>query len=311
MHYRQFGRTGLQVSEVGFGAWGIGGKAYGSVDDSEARDALAHAEELGCNFVDTAAVYGKSEEILGRFLKGRRDKWIIATKYSGQDAGLEETLDEQLKRLGVESLDLYMIHWRPPSGDRLYDSLARVRKSGKCRFVGVSLYTIRDIDHVLADDDLDFFEVPFSLLSPDPFMACLKGVGRKRPGVIVRSVLQEGFLAGKYGFDSRFPDPDDQRHLWTSERIAETVRRVEAFRFVESEAGSMVSGAVSYPLSFPEVSTVILGTKTLTQSTENFGQLAGRVLGFETLKRVEMVQRNLGFFHRKERITRCLRGLFR
>lgn len=311
MRYRQFGRGGLLVSEIGFGAWGIGGKAYGRVDSSEAHRALARAEELGCNLVDTAAVYGDSEAIIGRFLKGRRDKWLVATKYSGQDSGLEKTLDEQLSRLGVESLDLYMVHWRPPAGDRLYDLLYRAKKSGKCRLVGISLYTIRDIDYVLGDDSIDFFEVPVSLLSPDPLMACLESVGQKRLGVIVRSVLQEGFLTGKYGSDSRFPDPDDQRHLWEPERIQRTVRQTDGFRFVESVAGSMVRGAVSYPLSFPEVSTVILGTKTLEQANENFGGMANCFLEQGTLKRVEATQRKLGLFHRKERVLRRLRCVFR
>ncbi len=310
MRYRQFGRSGLLVSEIGFGAWGIGGKAYGSVDRSEALGALARSEELGCNLVDTAAVYGESEAIIGQFLKGRRDKWLVATKFSGQGVGLEQTLDEQLRRLGVECVDLYMIHWRPPAGDRLYDALNRVKKSGRCRLVGVSLYTIRDIDHVLRDDAIDFFEVPVSLLSPDPLMACLKGVGQTHLGVIVRSVFQEGFLTGKYGVDSRFSNPNDQRSLWEPGRIARTARWAESFRFVESEAGSMVRGAVSYPLSFPEVSTAILGTKTLAQANENFGQVAGGALGQQTLKRIEATQRDLRLFHRKERIVHRLRCLF-
>ena len=99
MPYRRFGATGLQVSEVGFGAWAIGGKAYGSVDNAESLRALARAEELGCNLVDTAMVYGESEVVLGQFLKGRRDRWIVATKYSYQPAGMTATLEAQLRRL--------------------------------------------------------------------------------------------------------------------------------------------------------------------------------------------------------------------
>ena len=94
MKYRKFGNTDLNLSEVGFGAWAIGGQSFGTVDKTDSLSALAKAEELGCNFVDTAAVYGESENILGEFLKGRRDKWIVSTKYSNQKNGLIATVDD-------------------------------------------------------------------------------------------------------------------------------------------------------------------------------------------------------------------------
>src|SRR5512145_355790 len=119
MRHRPFGRTGLQVSEAGFGAWAIGGRSYGAVDRAEALRALAVAEELGCNLVDTAAVYGDSEEIFGKFLSGRRQRWIVATKYSGQEAGLVPTAEAQLRRLGLETIDLYQLHWVPRDRERL------------------------------------------------------------------------------------------------------------------------------------------------------------------------------------------------
>ena len=82
MRYRTLGGTDMAVSEIGFGAWGIGGNAYGGADRQESLRTLARAEELGCNFVDTAGVYGDSEAVLGEFLRGRRDKWLISTKFS-------------------------------------------------------------------------------------------------------------------------------------------------------------------------------------------------------------------------------------
>jgi hypothetical protein len=92
MPYRHFGATGLKVSELGFGAWAIGGKAYGAVDRQDSLKALARAEELGCNLVDTAMVYGDSELVLGEFLRGRRSRWVVATKYSFQPGGMTATL---------------------------------------------------------------------------------------------------------------------------------------------------------------------------------------------------------------------------
>src|SRR5437868_11127627 len=113
MQFRPFGGTGLKVSEVGFGSWGIGGEGYGAVARQESLNALARAEELGCNFVDTAMVYGDSEPLLGEFLQGRRSRWIVATKFSGQSEGMTATLEKQLQRLQTDAVDLYQLHWVP------------------------------------------------------------------------------------------------------------------------------------------------------------------------------------------------------
>ena len=112
MPYRRFGTTGLEVSEVGFGAWAIGGQAYGTVDRRDSLRALARAEELGCNLVDTAMVYGDSELVLGEFLRERRSRWIVATKYSYQPAGITAILEQQLSRMGTDVVDFYQLACR-------------------------------------------------------------------------------------------------------------------------------------------------------------------------------------------------------
>lgn len=150
MEYRDFGKTGMRVSAVGFGAWAIGGNSFGKVDARESLRALARAEELGCNFVDTAQVYGDSEALLGQFLRGRRSHWIIATKYSGQTEGVQALAEKQLRQLGTDTIDFYQLHWAPRGRDEsFYEDLYRLKKSGKARFVGLSLYTANDIDFVL------------------------------------------------------------------------------------------------------------------------------------------------------------------
>jgi aryl-alcohol dehydrogenase-like predicted oxidoreductase len=297
MRYRPFGTTGIQVSEIGFGSWGIGGNGYGSVERTEALNALARAEELGCNFVDTAGVYGDSESLLGEYLRGRRDKWIVATKYSGQSAGLEATLELQLKRLGTEAVDFYQLHWAPdPKGKdgALYEQLHRVKKAGKARFIGVSLYTAADIDLVLDQMSLDGFQIAFSLLDPQPLLSRLDLIRRKRPAILIRSALKEGFLAGKFKSDAKFPDPEDQRHKWSAKQIADTVAAAERFRFLEADAGSMAAAALRYPLSFPEIASVLAGTKNTQQASENFGKTAGSTLSAASLQRIREVQDELG-----------------
>jgi myo-inositol catabolism protein IolS len=298
MPYRRFGATGLEVSEVGFGAWAIGGTAYGTVDRQESLRALACAEESGCNLVDTAMIYGDSELALGEFLRGRRSRWIVATKYTYQPGGMTATLEEQLTRLGTDTIDFYQLHW--PSRDQgVYDELYRLKKAGKVRFVGASLYSSRDIDQVIDHSLLDGVQVPFSLLDPDPFLLRVDRLRRSGLAVLIRSTLKEGFLTGKFKRDAAFPDPHDMRHYWNAQQIATTVAQVERFRFLEADAGSMVRAAVGYPLSFPEVSTVLLGTKTSAQAASNFGQVPGARLSDASLHRIVPIQDELDAGHRR------------
>lgn len=294
MPYRSFGSTGLKVSEVSFGSWGIGGTAYGTTERADSLAALAKAEELGCNFVDTARVYGDAELVLGEFLKGRRDRWLVSTKYSRQPAGMTATLEEQLRRLGTDYVDFYMTHWVPRADEQaFYDELYALKQAGKARFVGVSLYSHTDVDYVLDHQQLDGVMVPFSLLDPEPYLLRRDRLWRSGKAVIIRSSLKEGFLAGKFSRDVTFSDPNDQRHEWSREQIATTVDRVEQLRFLEEQAGSMVRAALAYPLSFPEVSTVVVGAKNVRHAQSNFGEVPGARLSQESLRRIMEVQEQM------------------
>lgn len=291
---RAFGRTGMSASALGFGAWAIGGQAYGAVDRAEALRALARAEALGCDLVDTAAVYGDSESILGEFLRGRRERWFVSTKFSGQPEGLRATLDAQLRRIGSDRVEFYMVHWMPGRGEeRLIDDLAAVKREGKARAVGVSLKTAADIDRAIALG-LDGLMVRASLLDPDPLLARREAIAAAGIGVLVRSALAEGFLAGRYRADQAFDDPTDQRREWPRGRIAATVAKVERFRFLERAGRPLVAAAAAWPLSFPEVSSVVLGVRSQTQAEANFGQAGAVALDPAERERIADLQRDLG-----------------
>lgn len=304
MRYRVLGKSGIKVSEVSFGGLQIARQAGTDAGRAETMRALATAEELGCNLVDTSSVYGDSELLIGDFMPGRRDRWLISTKYSGQRIGLEATLENQLRRLRTDAVDLYMIHWAPSpdSEHELYEALYRVQKAGKTRLVGVSLYNIGDIRTVLRQTDIDVFMVPFNFLSPDPFVGSLDIIRTKQPAVLVRTSLYGGLLTGKYGRDKQFTDPVDQRSSWTPEIVADTVDMLQSFKFLENVAESLTLAATRYPLAWNEVSSVVVGTRTLSQAEENFSRISNDRLSAETLQRIQKLQRALDLFDRRGRL---------
>ena len=296
MRYRPLGRTGLEVSQFGFGAWGIGGQSYGAIDPAVAVRALEVAEECGCNFVDTAGVYGASEEILGRFLAGRRSRWLVATKYSGQPGGLKATLAAQLARLGVDYVDLYQIHWVPRRAQStLYDELAAVKRDGLARFVGVSAYSDADVDDAIARTELDCIQLPCSLIEPEPYRSEADRLGRRGLGVVVRSVFHQGFLTGKFAAEQRFADPQDQRRELPATETSRLVSIAGRIAAVIAPERPIAEAAALYPFAYGATSTVILGTKTPEQARFNFGHVPdARPLAPDELSRLAAAQLELG-----------------
>jgi aryl-alcohol dehydrogenase-like predicted oxidoreductase len=257
--------------------------------------ALARADALGCNFVDTAMVYGDSELVLGEFLRGRRDRWVVASKYSGQPEGMQATVERQLQRLGTDWIDYYQIHWAPARGEEaLYEQLLRLKSTGKVRAVGVSLKHENDVDRVLAHGYIDAVMLRLSLLDPDPFVACRTRLREAGIGVVVRSALREGFLTGKFNRAAAFADPSDQRGEWSRAQIAATVAQVEQFRFLEHESGGLAWAALRYVLGFPEVSTVAVGIRTAAQADAAFALPAAAPLSDEQSARIAGLQASLG-----------------
>lgn len=311
MNYRTFGKTELKISEVGFGTWGLGG-AYGAVNINDSLNALAKAEELGCNFIDTASFYGNAEEIVGSFLQGRRNRWILATKVSSECPGsgqfdIIRNLELQLKTLKTDYIDFYQLHWIPFNyfyyggeifgNDYIYDLLYKLKKSGKVRFIGCVIGTRTSKNNELMEEEIknalkreiDGIQIPISLFSAEPFLSYRKEFKEKGLGILARSCLERGFLTGKFNVNSVFGAQDNRLDL-TQENLIKFVDQSELFRFLDKEAESMTTGAVLYPLSFPEVSSVLLGTKTVEQAEINFGNFSNKKLTEATLEKIRIVQ---------------------
>jgi aryl-alcohol dehydrogenase-like predicted oxidoreductase len=308
MHYRQLGRTGIIISEIGFGAWGIGG-GWGNRDDQQAQYALDCALELGINFFDTALGYGDghSERLIGKAITGKRDKVVIATKIPPKtyrwpvlpDQPVTETFptdwviectERSLKNLKVECIDIQQLHaWTPNYLSQLdwYEGLIRLKQQGKIRALGVSA---NDWDpygpvDLVNSGMIDTVQVIYNIFEQRPVDQLLPAALGNNVGIIVRVPFEEGLLTGKMGPEYQF-DEDDWRASWlTPERLEEAYCRVQALKpFLNDDRPTFASLALKFVLSHPAVSTVIPGMRTPAHVEANASASNGMLLTREELE---------------------------
>jgi aryl-alcohol dehydrogenase-like predicted oxidoreductase len=288
---RPLGSTGLHVSEIGFGAWGIGGAtpgatSYGRTDDATSERALAAALDAGINFFDTAAVYGygHSETLIGRVFAGRRAEVVIATKAGlaryGEPAdfspaALETSLTSSLKRLATDHVDLFQLH-NPgqdviDNPDAVLGFVDHARASGRIRAFGVSVRAPEDgllaIERMLPDA----LQVNLNLLDQRA-LACglAEAAAANDVSLIARTPLCFGFLTGAVNETTKFAE-DDHRSRWPAEQIArwcDGARRMMAFR--DPAAGETEAEfALRFCLSVESVASVIPGVLTAEEAVAN------------------------------------------
>ena len=287
MKYRPFGKTGVQVSEIGHGTWAMG-FMWGQRQDPEAKAALRRGFELGINFIDTAYLYGNghSERLIGEVMRETKEKPFVATKIPPNikewppkpgtppdqafaAAYLTDITERSLKNLGVECIDLQQLHvWRPDwlgQGEWL-SAVEKLKAQGKIRFFGVSLND-HDADsglELVATGLIDSVQVIFNLFEQRPreklFPACIKhGVG-----VIARVPLDEGGLSGTLREGMKFEKGDWRVHYFKGDRIKQTIEHAKQFEFlIGGEVQSLPQAALKFCLSEPAVSTVIPGMRTV------------------------------------------------
>jgi aryl-alcohol dehydrogenase-like predicted oxidoreductase len=306
MRCRPLGSTGLRVSEIAFGAWGIGGKQWIGAADAESLRALRRAADLGVNLIDTAWAYGDghSETVIGRFLKTLpRDRrplvatkipprnfvWPASAKTRARDIfpprWIVECTETSLRRLGVERLDLQQLHvfaapWTDE--DEWVGALDRLRRQGKIRCTGVSL-TEHDPDSGLGlvrGRLVDAIQVIYNLFDQAPARRLFPLALEKGVGILARVPLDEGGLSGALAPDTVFPPGDFRRGYFQGRRLAATCRRVEALKPVLFRGGvtSVAGGALRFCLSHPAVSTVIVGMRTSRHLEANCRVSDGRPL---------------------------------
>lgn len=296
MNYRQFGKTDLKVSEVGFGAWAIGGAAivgnvpigWGVADDKESVAAIGAALDAGINFFDTADFYGlgHSEEIIGKVI-GNNPNAVVATKVGHRDINdsivldysaeyIYKACDESLRRLNRDVIDYYQLHsarvTHLQAGDCI-GAMEDLKKKGKIRYWGLSLntfYPAPEADLMMAQGVGDGFQLVFNLINQRAY-SVMKNAAAKGYGIIARMPLQFGLLTGKLKADAKFDESDHRKFRLTPSVIRHTLDILEAevWPIAKQEQMDPVALAMSFILSCPEVSTVIPGIRTTGQVKQN------------------------------------------
>jgi len=292
MRYRTLGRTGWEVSEIGFGAWGIGKHMWVGADDEESMRALHRAVDQGVNFIDTALAYGVgySENLVGRFVKERSERIYVATKVPPKNRiwPSKGTLDEvfppeyviecaetSLANLGVNTLDLLQLHvWdaRWFADSRWFEPLDSLRRQGKIRYFGIS---INDHDpdsalDIVGSGKIDTVQVIYNIFDQKPEDRLFPLCQQKNVGVIARVPFDEGALTGSISPDTSFPSGDWRNDYFRGDRKRQVHDRVEKLKgFLDTEAGALPDLALKFCLHHPAVGTVIPGMRKTSHVDAN------------------------------------------
>lgn len=294
MKTNTLGSTGLQVSELGFGAFAIGGhrtgNSYGPTDDRTSIAAIQVALDLGYTFFDTANVYGNghSEEVLGRALRlsGCVHEVVLASKVGGRfstsdsddtyaPAYITQQLEASLRRLRRDYLDLYQLH-NPPqhvvARGQVFEVLERLQSAGKIRHYGVSIHTPADGNACLQDGRAQTLQLVYNLFSlleqDEPLDQLFAPAAARGVGLIAREPLAAGFLSGRHGLHTVY-GPGDNRGRWSAQRRRTLLALVDALRGLQRPGITLAQVALRFVLDEPAISTTIVGIKTPEQALAN------------------------------------------
>jgi aryl-alcohol dehydrogenase-like predicted oxidoreductase len=287
---RTLGNSDLHLTPIGFGAWAIGGGnwefAWGPQDDNESIAAIHRALDLGVNWIDTAAIYGlgHSEEVVARALKTSSHKPLVFTKCSMRwhpdrsiyrslkAASLAEELEGSLRRLGVETIDLYQVHWPDPDAEieEAWEALARFQKQGKIRWIGVSNFSVAQMKRAQKIAPITNLQPPYSMLRRAIEKEVLPFTQANGIGVINYSPMVSGLLTGKMTAKrvAAFPADDWRKRAaeFNEPRLSRNLQLVELLREIGS--GHAVSPgvvAVAWTLHNPAITAAIVGGRSAQQ----------------------------------------------
>jgi aryl-alcohol dehydrogenase-like predicted oxidoreductase len=322
MKYRPFGKTGINVSEIGYGAWGIGGAMWQGATDGESMKALHKAIDLGVNFVDTALVYGDghSEGLVGRLVKERKERIYVATKVPPRNgewparkgvslseafpyAYIIKKTEQSLKNLNLDFVDIQQFHvWDDGWTDQTEwsDAISKLKEEGKIRHFGVSIndHQPENALKLAATGKVDTFQVIYNIFDQSPEDKLFPFCQANQIGVIVRVPLDEGGLGGFITPETVFPAGDFRNDYFKGDRKQQIVDRVAKLMQISgSEARSIAELALRFTLSHPAVSTVIPGMRSMKNVEANCGLSDGRLLSGQLLSELKKHRWVRDFYH--------------
>ena len=302
MKQRPFGTTGKFVSEIGLGSWQLGNEEnWGAMTEIQGINIVDKALELGCNFFDTAPNYalGKSEEILGTALRGKRDKVVINSKFGHQDNGeinfdpneIEKSVDKSLKRLQTDYLDSILLH-NPPfqylNGNmQHFEELEKLKKEGKIAAYGASVDSSEEMFELIEKTNSQVIEVMFNIFHQDTAKA-FQAAHDKKIALIIKVPLDSGWLSGKYNAESTFTDI---RSRWSRDIIHRRAVMLEEVNNIVEPNQSLANSALQFILAHPEVSTVIPGAKNIRQLEGNISASQG-TMDIKTVEQLKAMWEN-------------------
>ncbi len=312
MNYRELGKTGLKVSEIGYGAWGIGKSSWIGASDDESVKALHRSIDLGLNFIDTALAYGDghSEKLVGQLIRDRSEPIYVATKIppknevwpaqSGTPAAETFPADhviarteQSLKNLGLESVDVQQFHvWSDEwvnQGDWL-EAVQKLKEQGKIKHFGVSIndYQPENAINLIETGAVDTVQVIYNIFEQSPEDKLFPACERHNVGVIVRVALDEGGLTGKITPDTTFEEGDFRSTYFRGDRKVQVYERIQRIALdLSINTDQMAETALRYVLSHTAVSTVIPGMRSVRNVERNCALGDGRGLPADKVERLK------------------------
>jgi aryl-alcohol dehydrogenase-like predicted oxidoreductase len=315
MKKKKLGRNGPELSVIGLGTWAIGGAgwqfSWGRQDDEESKRTILKALDLGINWIDTAAVYGlgHSEEIVGNALKGMKEKPFIATKCGRvwdrngnigsnlKKESIRREAESSLKRLGVEIIDLYQIHWPLPDRDieEGWGAVAELIKDGKVRFGGVSNFNTGQMERAGKIHPVASLQPPYSMIAPGIENGVLDYCYKKRIGVLAYSPMCKGLLTEGFTreWSENLPADDHRRNdsHFLEPELSVNLDFVDKLKKIAGRAGRTVSQlAIAWTLRRPELTAAIVGARRPAQIEDTY-RAAGWELGPAEISEIDALMK--------------------
>lgn len=299
MEYRMLGDSDLEISVIGFGAWGIGGAPFWKNEgDAISSRAIIKSYELGINFFDTAPVYGfgHSEELIGKTLRPFRDKVVYATKcglrWKNKSLGtitknatrqsIQKEIDQSLKRLDTDYIDLYQVHWPDieTSQSETMEALLEIQRQGKIKVIGVSNYSVEQMRDIMKSGKIVSLQPDYSLLNRSIESEVVSYCKENHIGIIAYSPLASGLLSGKYGKDTKFSDWRGKGIIgcFSGDQFVKNMEKVERLKTIGDSIGKTCAQmAINWLVSQPQLTTALLGVKNEKQMEENIKALGWKL----------------------------------